>query len=355
MAGFSYLSVRGSAAARGAAHGETFRERIARTLGLYLDDLFRDIPLSRAQLIERALHVQRITRELAPAAAVEIDAIATGAGLDAWQVYLLNARTEILNARVPECTALFFAERGVLAQNWDWIEPLEAECVVINHEREDGHRYTVFGEPGMVGKIGFSSAGIGVCLNILFAPHDLSGLPVHILIGALLNAHGFDEALELLERSGRGKASHLLVGSATGRGLSMEFFGDERYALEPQDGLLLHTNHCLGLGPAGRVEGLANSCARYDVVAAAAKASETRDLAAARDILSSTEGGEDALLRAYRDQDVLGSYRVGSCATILMELGAGVMHVRRGPDPDRPFTTYTLSPDNQSQARTHHG
>ena len=355
MSGFTGLSVRGSAATRGAAHGEAFRERIARTLALYLDDLFRDIPLSREQLVERALHVQRITRNLAPATAQEIDGIAAGCGLDAWQVYLLNARTEILNARVPECTALFFAEQGVLAQNWDWIEPLEAECIIINHERDDGHRYTVFGEPGMVGKIGLSSAGLGVCLNILFAPHDLSGLPVHILIGALLNAGGFDEALELLERSGRGKASHLLVGSADGRGLSMEFFGDDRYALEPEDGLLLHTNHCLGLGPAGRVEGLANSCARYDGVAAAAQASATRDLAAARNILSSTEGGENALLRAYREQDVLGSYRVGSCATILMELGAGIMHVRRGPEPTRPFSTYTLSPDNRTQARTHHG
>jgi isopenicillin-N N-acyltransferase like protein len=270
--------------------------------------------------------------------------IAEGGGVPPWQIHVLNARTEIINARTGECSALYFAASGVLAQNWDWLEPLEAECVVITHERPDGHRYVAFGEPGMVAKIGLSSAGVGVCLNILFAPHDLTGLPVHVLIGALLNAAGFEQARALLEDAGRGKASHLLVADGGGHAVSMEYFGDSRYALAPVDGVLLHTNHCLGLGAAGRTAELANSCARHDQLKAALDADPRRDLARAREMLSSDAGGDDALLRAYRAQSVLGNRRVGTCATVLMELAAGRLHLRRGPSAGAPFASYMAGP-----------
>jgi isopenicillin-N N-acyltransferase-like protein len=342
VGGFATLEVSGDAAARGRAHGETFRERVQRACAFYLDELFAGVPLDRAALRARAETIAAIVRRLAPPQADEIAGIAAGAGLPPWQVHLLNARTEILNARVGECSALYFATSGVQGQTWDWVEPLEELCVVITHTRTDGHRYVAFGEPGMVGKIGLSAAGVGVCLNILFAPHDLSGLPVHVLIGAILNAASYDEARATIDVAGRGKASHLLVGSADGRAVSVEFFGDERHLLEPVDGVLLHTNHCLGRGAAGRTAALANSCARYDDLAREVAANPARDLARAREILSSTAGGDDALLREYRPSEVFPGQRVGSCATALMELGPRRLHLRRGPDAAAPFEVFTL-------------
>lgn len=340
--GFAELSIRGDAAARGRAHGEAFRQRIHAARDFYFDELFAGGPLDGAALEARAATVAALCEQLAPAQAAEIRGIAAGSGLAPWQVFVLNARTEIINARVGECSALYLAQSGLLAQNWDWLEPLESECVVIAHERPDGHRYVTFGEPGMVGKIGLSSAGLGVCLNILFAPHDLTGLPVHVLIGALLNAPDFDAARALMAAAGAGKASHLLVAAAGGRAVSMEFFGDECHALEPVDGVLLHTNHCLGRGAAGRTPELANSCARYDLLGAALAADARRDLERVREILSSDAGGEDALLRPYRPQSVLGNRRVGTCATVIMELGAGRLHLRRGPHAAAPFATYCV-------------
>ncbi|MEQ8235012.1 MAG: C45 family peptidase [Gammaproteobacteria bacterium] len=340
MNGFAELEVRGDARSRGRAHGEAFRARIHAALAFYLDELFAGGPLDREQVAARAQAVAALCARDAPAQAAEIAGIAEGSSLPAWQVYALNARTEIINARVGECSTLYFGASHVLAQNWDWLEPLEAECVVITHERPDGHRYVAFGEPGMVGKIGLSSAGVGVCLNILFAPHDLTGLPVHVLIGALLNAADFAQARSLLETAGRGKASHLLVADGAGHAVSTEYFGDARYDLTPVDGVLLHTNHCLGLGNDGRTPLLANSCARHDLLRAALAADARRDLARAREILSSDAGGEDALLRPYRAQSVLGNRRVGTCATVLMELDARRLHLRRGPDATAPFAIY---------------
>lgn len=345
---FAELDVRGDARARGQAHGEHFSARIAETFSFYMDSLFAGGPLGPQQIADRAQQIPALVSRYAPMMSDQIEGIAQGCGLPAWKIYVLNARTEILNARIDECSALFFTDTGVLAQNWDWVEPLEALCVLIHHGCEDGHSYLAFGEPGMVGKIGLNSAGLGVCLNILFAPHNLTGLPVHILIGALLNCRSYSQAEQLLANCGLGKASHLLLASANGDAVSMEYFGDERHALLPENGVLMHTNHCLGRGAAGRTSDLANSCARYDRMVSAVAAAKNRDLGDAKAILLSEEGGEDALMRAYKPQSVLGDHLVGTCACIVMELGPRRMHIRRGPGPADDFLNVSLDRSSNS-------
>ncbi|MEX2481774.1 MAG: C45 family peptidase [Gammaproteobacteria bacterium] len=339
---FPEITVHGPPAARGCAHGEALRGAIHETYDFYMERLFAGGPLGRAEIAARAERVAEIVRAMAPALAEEIEGIAAGAGLPAWQVYVLNGRTEILNARVGECSALYFSHSRLLAQTWDWVEPLEALCAVITHERDDGHRYVSLIEPGMLAKIGMNSAGVGVCLNILFAPHDLTGLPVHVLIAAVLNAPDFTAARKLMAQSGLGKASHLLMADDRGTGVSMEFMGDECHALEAEEGVLLHTNHCLTHGAAGRRQDLGRSCARYDRLAAMVAATTGRDMATARAILSTQDDSEGTLLQPYHAQAVLGNERVGTCATVLMELAERRFHVRRGPYPDAPFATVAL-------------
>ena len=339
---FPEVAVRGTSAARGQAHGETLRAPIRETFTFYMERLFAGGPLDRAAIEARAERVAAMVRTMTPVLADEIEGIAAGAGLPDWQIYVLNARTEILNVRVGECSALYFAKSHVLAQTWDWVEPLEALCAVITHEREDGHRYVSLVEPGMLAKIGMNDAGIGVCLNILFAPHDLSGLPVHVLIAAVLHARDFSAARRVMETAGLGKASHLLVADGAGKGVSMEFMGDERHALMPQNGVLLHTNHCLAHGVAGRRQDLGHSCARYDRLVAAVADLPTQDLATARAILSGPQAGAATLLQPYHEQSLLGNERVGTCATVMMELDERRFHIRRGPGADAPFSCVAL-------------
>ncbi len=340
---FPVIEVTGTARMRGRGHGEALASRIKTTLDFYLDDLFAGTHLSRDQIRQRALRVREIGQRYAPTVNEEILGISEGAGLEAWQVFALNARTEILNARVDECSALYFADHGVLGQNWDWIEPLEALCVVVRHRQADGFEHITFCEPGMVGKIGMNSGGVGVCLNILFAPHDLSGLPVHMLIGQLLASRDFEQAHRTLAQCGLGKASHLLVAARGGRAVSAEFYGDELHLLEPKSGVLLHTNHCVALGAAGRREDLANSCARYDRLVERIGQVPGRDVSTAKSILLSLDGGEDSIMRPYRPQNVLGNHAVGSCASIIMELESGRFHVKRGPGDEDNYQSLALA------------
>jgi isopenicillin-N N-acyltransferase-like protein len=341
---FPHLCVRGTPAERGRQYGEALRERIARTFDFYLSSLFSASPLPATALRARADHIAALVQRLAPAAAEQITGIAAGAGLAPWQVFLLNGRTEILNAKVPECTALYFAATRVLAQNWDWVAPLEDLAVVVTHERQDGGRHVTFVEPGMIGKIGMNSDGLGVCLNILFAPHDLSGLPIHVLNGVLLEQPDLAAARRVMDAAGLGKASHVLVGDAEGGCLAMEFMGEERFEIAPEDGVLLHTNHCLAHGAAGRTAELANSCARYDLTAARLARAERRDLATAKALLLEQSGGGDDVNRNYRPlAGVLGDQPVGTCATLIMDLARRELHVKRGPGADDTFTRYSAA------------
>lgn len=345
MSGFPHLVLRGTPRARGLAYGEAFRERIRATHAFYAREVFALSPLTPVEIERRAARVRELIGDFEPAYATEIEAIAEGAGLAAWQVYCLNARTEILNAAVGECTALYFAQARVLGQTWDWLQELEDLCVVTTSERPDGHRILAFAEPGMLAKIGMNGAGLGVCLNFLVAPHALDGVPVHVLVRAILDAPDIDAARAVIARSGHGKASNFLLGDAMGRGISIEFAGDVRAELAPQAGVLAHTNHCVSAALADRTYVIPTSPERLARAGARAAAVAAQSVASMQALLGDTGEGPGAITVRYRPEPLLGGKQVGSCATVVMDLPARVMHLRKGPDPARPFQAIALCAD----------
>lgn len=83
-----------------------------------------------------------------------------------------------------ECTAVYCAGSGILAQNWDWVSDVGNLPVLLRMWRRDNHRRILtMTEPGMVAKAGLNNRGVAVTLNMLLArgvesePH---GLPVHV-------------------------------------------------------------------------------------------------------------------------------------------------------------------------------
>jgi isopenicillin-N N-acyltransferase-like protein len=81
---------------------------------------------------------------------------------------LSNPKPKLMSSDGPnECTSLFCPTNGILAQNWDWDKTLESLMFVQKITRPDRHQLIQLTEPGILGKIGMNSAGLGVCLNIL--------------------------------------------------------------------------------------------------------------------------------------------------------------------------------------------
>ena len=84
------------------------------------------------------------------------------------EIMLSNAKPNLMSSDGPnECTSLFCPTKGILAQNWDWDKTLESLMFVQKITRSDRHHLIQLTEPGILGKIGMNSAGLGVCLNIL--------------------------------------------------------------------------------------------------------------------------------------------------------------------------------------------
>lgn len=330
MSTFPVIKLSGDARARGLSYGRQLGSRIHRTFAFYHDVVFRNAALPKAELQKRTVDLMALTRGVFPELVKEIEAIAEAAEIEPWCVFLLNARTEVLNASVGECTSLAVPETRILAQTWDWIRELEELVVITEVEKDDGQRFVTLVEPGMLAKIGMNSRGFGVGLNFLKAEQSLDGVPVHLVLRALLECSNLAEAREVIRRSGLGKASFIPVATATGEAAGFEFAGNGMAELEPVDGVLLHTNHCLSDRLSSEM--LGSSAERLATTAAHLANDAARGVEAMNRFLSDATQGENAVQCAYRARPELNGLEVGTCATIIMDLAAGAFHFRRGPD-----------------------
>jgi isopenicillin-N N-acyltransferase like protein len=334
---FPELRLHGSPREIGWQHGEQLREQIACTL-----DYYRCIfGLGEAQLKERAEAFARIIGDFEPAFAQEIEAIAEAANLDSRFIYALNSRSEILNnISIAECTAVASSAGKILAQNWDWSEALEELVVLITIEPQQGPRILTLTEPGIIGKIGMNSAGLGVCLNILKSERRLLGLPVHVLLRAILHCETIAQVRELVGRVCVGKASHILVADAMGESLSMEFCAEETLEIEPEDGVLLHTNHYLGRESLNTEEAFPSTRERHARAIQILRGGASQERI--EEVLADQTQAEMSICRPYSPSDTPGFGNVGSVFTVIMALQERQMVVRRGPRPDAGFRQFRL-------------
>lgn len=336
------ILLEGDAQARGHAHGRARRKAIEQAIDIYAGVF----ALPESTLIERAAHFAAVTRTWSPELAEEMDATADGAGVPRHWIHALNARSELVSgaaAEAGECTAVFLAEHGLLGQTWDWLEALEPLIAILDVRHPDGHRVLTLSEPGIVGKIGLSSAGLGVCLNFLRSPHRLDGLPVHALLRGILDLRHPDDLEPLLERTGNGRSAHILVGSATGKGVGLEFTGRACHRLQPEAGVLTHTNHFLRedfeSGP-----GMPNSQARL-ARACQLTGSGPRDWPSLLEILSDCQDPEHPVTVSWRHMPGWEFGLMGTVCALAMDLRDGIIEVRRGPDPHGPWQRFGLADD----------
>jgi isopenicillin-N N-acyltransferase-like protein len=339
------IHVEGDPQQRGRALGEALRERIRTTWEFYRDEVFGNPPFDlQARGAEYLAAIRAFRLEYAS----EIEAIAEGSGLEAWQIAALNARTEIMHhtiyragsARAGECTALYFPETGLLGQNWDWLDQLEGLMVLVEIAREDGHRILQLTEPGILGKIGFNSAGLGTCLNILSGRASPPAVPVHVLLRAILDARSLGEARGAVAEARFGTCSHILVGDSQGASLGIELYGDEVDFIERPGAASLHTNHYLARerDQSGDLL-LPNSRARFERAEALLGKTEERSLKRLQEILLDRGSAPHAICAAWTD---LGPFRLGTVCSLVMDLPRREAWITPGNPRDHAYERVAL-------------
>ena len=338
------IRISGSPLARGRQLGEELRDKVRATWDFYGEVVFSVTPFD---LEEEGAAYHDVIRSFHADYGEEISGMAEGSGLRPWQLAVLNARTELMHrsvyrAGVGECTAAYFPDTCVLAQNWDWMDALEELMVLVEMEREDGHRILQLTEPGILGKIGLNSAGIGVCLNILSGRASPPAVPVHVLLRAVLDAPSLPAARSVIEAARFGTCSHLLVGDAEGGSLSLELYGDECVEVDHGERVPRHTNHYVGVARDQSGDPLLeNSHGRFDRASELLVSAGDQSVDRMKAVLLDRTGPH----AICADWTSLGPLRLGTVCSIVMDLPRRELQITPGNPRNHGFERFSLLGD----------
>ena len=243
---------------RGEELGRAFADGIAANIAGYAE-LFDVVGVAADDLPTLGLTAIERIEEWRPDLADELRGLAAGSGREAWELGMLNARTEIL-ATVGaigegECsTSVYLPEAGAprTVQTWDWHDVSNDDTLVVRSRTAEGRVVRYFTEFGILGKIGVNSDGVGVHFNILNHAEDGDGIgvPVHAVARGVLDGAGTLEEAIAIALSAQVTASTVLTivstSAAGAQAASVELSPGGHATVLPSDtGLLLHTNHFL--------------------------------------------------------------------------------------------------------------
>jgi isopenicillin-N N-acyltransferase-like protein len=362
---FPRIEVSGSARERGQQHGHQAKARIERSIATYAR-LFAYCGIDWQSAQRLGAGYRDAIGDLDPALLAEIEGIAAGAGRHVDEILALNARTEILppsypgeahpdrskiaaanaKAGVPdwgECTAVAVKPAQsttgttLLAQNWDWLGAQRAALVLLRVRSADGASCLTLTEAGMLAKIGLNSRGFGVCLNILRSSDDGAhpGVPVHVLLRALLERESVADAVAFASKLTFGASSNVLCADAAGDTAALEFSPRGLDVVRGADAALCHTNHFLAPAAARHQASLAPSLStvpRLERITALTGAHKGKFSPA--DLQRMLRDESDGYLSICRrpDPSLAPEACIETVASVVMDLGERVMHLA----PDVP-------------------
>ena len=243
---------------RGQAYGEAARQRIENILAVYREVFHRITGETWEETVVRGTPFIAKANEFAPDLVEEIQGIAQGANRAFEDIFLLNARSEILfNPQVlaQECTTVAalpeVTKNGdtLLAQNWDWYNEVK-NCQVILKicQREGKPALVTFTEAGQLAKMGMNSAGLGLVVNNLTSDQPRVGVPWIFLTRRILESSHLAQALGYVLNTDRAHSINFLIGYAAGEAVNLETSPVEEHVLWPENGICVHTNHYLEPG-----------------------------------------------------------------------------------------------------------
>ncbi len=334
---FPVIKIQGGPAERGRQQGTLLRERTHRTIDFYRSQFL----LPEKEVLKIADQFRKSTRSFREDLYLEIEALAQAAGVDPVWIYALNGRTELLNLNPMECTTLAFRKQGVIGQNWDWDSEAEELAVILDIEKEDGHRIITMTEPGMIGKIGMNHSGLGVCLNFMsIEGYQPYGVPLHIILRSILDSKTLDEALSLIKPHVMGKVGNILIADCNGKAEDIELGGDETSSVPVED-LFVHTNHFLT-----RVEYdlmlFPNTTGRYNRAKELLRMLAEPSVESMKGILRDRNNKEHPICRKRFSHPWLTDDHSITVTSIIMDLKNLQFHITRGNPFDNPFSVFNL-------------
>jgi isopenicillin-N N-acyltransferase-like protein len=220
------------------------------------------------QVCEQARRFVEPMERFEPRFVEEMRGIAAGAGLEDIDIFAMNVRAEVMfsasarDARsnghaalmTDGCTSFaLMGERAIdgrmlIGQTWDWLGYALDTVILLEAHQDEGPDFVSVVEAGLLAKLGMNSAGIGVCTNGMVCAWDTGepGVPLHLLLRAILDSEAVPYAVSALARGRRASSGNYLIADQDGLAIDVEAApgGYERlYIGYPERGLILHANH----------------------------------------------------------------------------------------------------------------
>ena len=252
------IEVAGTPRECGHQYGAAARILVAANLNTYLDAFHAELGLTPDEIYAHAARYVPLIDAYDPDTLAEMRGLADGAEVPFEAVVALNARTELLNTlRAPHaddgCTsfavlpAASVRRHTLIGQNWDWKPAVGPATILVRSRRGDDPAVLMLTEAGLLAKIGFNEAGIGLVTNFLLSDRRRFGMPIHVTRRKILAARTLETAIAAITDVERAQSANYLLGAADGRAVDVEAWPEDTALLEPEHGLLTHANHFHGL------------------------------------------------------------------------------------------------------------
>jgi len=196
---------------------------------------------------------------------------------------------------------------------------------------------TMLTEAGIVGKLGFNSEGLGVCLNAIVTDRlEAGATPLHVVLRGILNARNLGEAVSAAARSEIACAANFLVAQHGNGALDIEAVPGDLDVLLPDRDVIAHTNHLTSLRLAGvRCLGKTAFPDTYPRLARVRRLLEERhgeiDREAAREILRDHANAPSSICRHLDEHVEPEGRRIHSVFSLVMNLEERTLEVTEGP------------------------
>ena len=363
---------------RGVQYGRQATREITRSAGHYGAQA-RAIGLDHHRLAEIVREYLPALESFDPSQVEEMRGIATGSGVSFEEIVLVNARTELLHAKLPAplepmregmsdgCTGVVVRpgatrdKQLIHAHNWDWKLDSADSCVVLRIRSEDGPDILTFTEAGALARFGFNTRGICITANGLECDRDYrrSGIPLALIRRRVLEQSQLGLALRTAYCTPKSGSNNMIISHA-GSGLVYDFecAPDETFMVEPDNGVLVHANHWLSPVALCKLRecGMADAPSTFyrDVRAREALLAKAGDLTVedVTEVLLDDFESPWSICYPPRASSPTDPTTYATVATLVMRPTLGEMRVAILPALDKRFTHYNLEMEDEVTSPT---
>ena len=277
-------------------------------------DFDADVPAgrTRAEQLRLADEYRRVTVDAMPWVVEEIEGAAESAGVHGLDLFACHVEEIWYEPRLKErthgrCSDLVAVApktadgRVFVAHNNDMRRQYQEELIAIERRVPGDPTVFTIGN-GIWISAGWNSAGLSLTGNELSPNDEKVGIPREIQVRAMLRDPTLDMMIGTAIRHDRASSYNNVLAAADGRVVNVEGSATDVEMTEPDEGMLVHTNHyvCESMLPyEGDPEYAERSAIRYgrarELLADAAPG--TIDEAVLRAFLSDHENAPDSLCR----------------------------------------------------------